>query len=113
MKILFIYFLFIYLFIIIFIKAQQKCCENCIHNKRKFFKIPKSDNNFCLETCLDDKDHYKINLLSHSNINKSNMITNPCKELGYTKYIKTKDNYDYYTNKKLKVNTFNKTCLVR
>ena len=97
----------------IFIKGEKKCCENCNYNEKKVLEIPKSNNNFCLETCADDKYHYKINLLSYSNINKSNMITNPCNELGYTKYIITKDNYDYYTNKKLKVNNFNKYCLVR
>jgi len=104
---------FLFFFILNYVKSQTKCCENCFQSKRKFFEIPKSNSTFCLETCLDDEDYYKLNLLSHLNVNKSNMIINPCNELGYTKYIKTKNNYDYYTNKKLKINFFKKNYSVR
>lgn len=100
--------LFLLIIIIEIINAQEKCCQICPSKKIKYFSIPKFQKYNCGETCLFTQDYYKYKLFEPEL--KVATTLNPCKDLGYTKYIDTtvhsigylNANVDLYTNRNLK-----------
>ena len=101
------------------INAQKKCCETCKNKKNKYYSVPKLQNYNCGESCLLDSDYLKYKLFEPE-LQKATS-NNPCKDLGYLRYLNTENhsigklnvNVDLYTKKNLKNINNDNICLAK
>jgi lipocalin len=66
-------------------KSEEKCCESCEEGTYKYYSIPSKTD--CGESCISDKDYNEVHLFEWG-LKKAETDT-PCKEHGYTNYVKT------------------------